>query len=483
MDMEEMDLIELWRILVKRKRLIICLFILAVVAAGVANFFMEPVYEVSATLMVNSNKGGSLTSLDPLGALMGGSSANVAMQNFVHLLKSRTILEEAMLKCGWESVDERDISAISKQLTVQPVQGTEIIKISMQSSNPEDAQQFVNTLVNVFINATRDSNRLDLRTAREFLADQVEVVAANLEEAEEKLRSFKENERILEPTEEVKVVLQRQARLEGMLTEASIAKIEAKQRIYQIEQKLLAVDEIITSSTVIQENPMIRNYQSRLAELEISLSGVKELYTERHPSVISLQAEINETKDKLAKEVERVIGSETLTLNPIHSELYKQLVGLQVELVALEATEQAMIELQEQSDVSYLLIPKKELELVRLIRDVKLTEEIYIMLMTRNEEIRINEAMHSGNLQIVDQAFMPGQPIKPRKTLNLAIAGVLGLFLGFGLAFLLDYIDNTIKTKEEIERLLDLPVLGQIPEFDNQVAKKRFFKLERTLRM
>lgn len=482
MEMEEMDLLELWEILAKRKGLIITLFVLSIIAAGVANVVMEPVYEVSATLMANS-KTGSLAALDPLSALTGGSNRNVALQNYVHLLKSRTILEGAMLKSGWETVTDNDIDKITKKLSIQPIQGTDIIKISMQSNDPKAAEEFVNNLVDVFITATRDANRLDLRTAREFLTEQLQLVAANLEAAEERLREYKERERILEPSEEIKVVLQHYAYLESVLADISLAKIDAQQKIYEIEQKLQGVDQIITSSTVVQENPMVRNYQSRLAELEITLSGLRERYTERHPSIISIQAEIEETKGRLAQEVERVVGSETLTRNPIYSELYGQLIAMQVELAALEAKEAAMIQLQQMNEDNYLKLPAKELELIRLIRDVTVAEEIYVMLMTRNEEIRINEAMHAGNLQAIDRAIVPEEPIKPRKMLNFAIAGVLGLFVGAGIAFLLDYVDNTIKTKEEAEKILGLPVLGQIPVFNNETERDPLKNQTSTLRM
>lgn len=482
MEMEEMDLLELWEILAKRKGLIITLFVLSIIAAGVANVVMEPVYEVSATLMVNS-KTGSLAALDPLSALTGGSNTNVVLQNYVHLLKSRTILEGAMLKSGWETVTDNDIDKITKKLSIQPIQGTDIIKISMQSNDPKAAEEFVNNLVDVFITATRDANRLDLRTAREFLTEQLQLVAANLEAAEERLREYKERERILEPSEEIKVVLQHYAYLESVLADISLAKIDAQQKIYEIEQKLQGVDQIITSSTVVQENPMVRNYQSRLAELEITLSGLRERYTERHPSIISIQAEIEETKGRLAQEVERVVGSETLTRNPIYSELYGQLIAMQVELAALEAKEAAMIQLQQMNEDNYLKLPAKELELIRLIRDVTVAEEIYVMLMTRNEEIRINEAMHAGNLQAIDRAIVPEEPIKPRKMLNFAIAGVLGLFVGAGIAFLLDYVDNTIKTQEEAEKILGLPVLGQIPVFNNETERDPLKNQTSTLRM
>ena len=171
-----------------------------------------------------------------------------------------------------------------------------------------------------------------------------------------------------------------------------------------------------------------------------------------------------------------MIATETQTINPIHSQLYSQLISTQVELVAINAREQAILEQRNALEGQYTNIPEKELELVRLMREVSVHEDIYLMLMTRYEEIRINEQMHSGNLQIVDPAVVPHNPIKPRVKLNIAIGGVLGLFVGVGLAFLLEFVDNTIKTKEDVERVLGLPVIGQIPEFESNGKSKIRFK-------
>ena len=301
-----------------------------------------------------------------------------------------------------------------------------------------------------------------MRTAREFLTEQITIVENQLR-IRGKLKLFREQERVLQPMEDSKILLQQYGQWDNLLAEVKISKIEAEQRLTQVQQRLLEQDEIIISSTSIQNNPLVQTYQQRLADLEISLSGARERYTSRHPEVLSLEAEIEEVRSKLTNEVQRVVGTETQTLNPIRSDLYSQLISIQVELVALDAREQAITELREQLDHQYTDIPAKELELVRLMRDVQVQENIYLMLMTQNEEIRINEEMHSGNLQVVDLAIVPSAPIKPRVKLNMAIGGVLGLFIGFGLAFLLEFIDNTIKTKEQAEAILGLPVIGQIP--------------------
>lgn len=476
MEMEEMDLLELWNILMKRKLQIILCFIVAVVAAGVISMYMEPIYQATATLMLKNEKASTLAALDPLGALTGSSQANVMLQNYIYMLTSRTMLTDVLETMGINPVTGDDLRAVNNALTVQQVTGTEILEIKFESPDREFAADFVNTLSQKFIDTTRDDNRSDLRTAREYLAEQIEIVAAQLKEAEEKLRSFRETERVIQPMQDSSLLVQQYVQWDTELTQTQIARIEVEQRLTQIQEKLLAQDEIIISSTTIQNNPLVQSYQQRLADLEIALSGARELYTERHPEVLSLQAEIQEVRTKLANEVERVIATETQTINPIHSQLYSQLISTQVELVAINAREQAILEQRNALEGQYTNIPEKELELVRLMREVSVHEDIYLMLMTRYEEIRINEQMHSGNLQIVDPAVVPHNPIKPRVKLNIAIGGVLGLFVGVGLAFLLEFVDNTIKTKEDVERVLGLPVIGQIPEFESNGKSKIRFK-------
>ena len=385
MDMEEMDLLELWNILMKRKVQIIICFILAVAAAGLISMSMEPVYQATATLMLKTEKSSSLAALDPLGSLTGASSANVMLQNYIYMLTSRSVLTDVFETMGLESVTDEDIRTIKNGLTVQQVTGTEILEIKYESRDREFAADFVNTLSNVFIDTTRDDNRSDLRTAREYLAEQIEIVAAQLKEAEEKLRVFRETERVIQPMQDSSLMVQRYMQWDNELAQTQIAKIEVEQRLAQIQDKLLAQDEIIISSTTIQNNPLVQTYQQRLADLEIALSGARELYTERHPEVLSLQAEIQEVRSRLANEVERVIATETQAINPIHSQLYSQLISTQVELSRLNARNKQFW-LRDAVEYDYINIPEKELELVRLMREVNVHEDIYLMLMTRYED-------------------------------------------------------------------------------------------------
>lgn len=472
--MEEMDLREYWEIIVKKKVIILLIFLVTVIGVTVYSLIATPVYEASATLIVSEQGSGAQAMLfDGLGG-MGKNSA----QNYMQIMKSRTILEQVRAETGLE---EESLSSLEKRLTIQSVQGSDILKVSMQSTEPAEAQAFVNNLTNIFINWNRHYRQEDRRSARLFIETQLTSVEKNLRIAEEQLQAFREQAGFIAPSQETIARVNQLAELEGMLGEVQIGRTEITERINQARAKLEEQEETLISSTTIGDNRFVTEYRARLADLEISLAGAREKYTARHPSVLALQAEIEDVKAKLTEEVERVIGTETRTINPVHEELYGSIITQEVELMALQAREAALHNLVETNEAKLSQLPAKELELARLMRDAKVLEELYIMLRTRKEETRIAEAMQTADVQVIDSAILPLVPVKPRIKLNIAIGAVLGIFLGVGVAFLLEFMDNTIKTKEDVERLLQLPVLGEIPDFEkiDQRGKRIRFGLRK----
>lgn len=481
MEMEEKDLLEYWQIIVKRKWLIGTIFLITIGIAIMVSVMMEPVYEASTTLIVQKPKTASLASLDPVSSMFSSGMSNVEIQNQVEILKSRAILSQVVERMGWEP---DALIGLNKKITIQPIAGTEILKISMQSTDKEEAQKFVNTLAEVYIEHDRAGNQYELREARQFLESQIVKISAELELAEEQLRLFKEEQGILQPEQQTRLLLEQQSNWDTLLAQTALGIIEIEESMAKIEAQLQAEEATIVSSQNIGNNPFVSQYRTRLADLEIALAGAKERYTDRHPEVLALQAEIQDVQKRLEGELERVILSETISSNPIHMELYGKLVTSQAELVALQSRQQALQTLRDQSDEAFGSLPKQELELLRLTRDVLVSEEIYLMLVKRYEEIRIQEAMQIASIRVLDPAELPVNPIKPRKVLNVAIGSVLGLFIGTGCAFLLDYIDTSVKTKDQVEALLGVPVLSQIPDFDQQLAPpKENKRFTRSLRM
>ena len=124
---------------------------------------------------------------------------------------------------------------------------------------------------------------------------------------------------------------------------------------------------------------------------------------------------------------------------------------------------------QEEKELAKL--PATETRLARLMLDYSVAEGIYTLLAKRYEEARISEIMESTNIQVFDMAFLPEDPVRPRKTLNLSIAAFLGLFIGTMSTFVVEYFFKTIDTAEDLHRYLGLRVIGAVPRLD---AKPRW---------
>jgi polysaccharide biosynthesis transport protein len=148
---------------------------------------------------------------------------------------------------------------------------------------------------------------------------------------------------------------------------------------------------------------------------------------------------------------------------------------LETNIISSEAKLNSTNEVIKQYEERLDKLPEKEIQLARLERAVRVAENIYLTLLESYQEARISEAMELGDIRVIDLALIPDTPIKPRKMLNLAIAGVLGLMLGIMLVFFMEFLDHSFKSREDVEQYLDLPVLGTIPyvEFNSGKIKRK----------
>lgn len=469
-NVEEIDLLELVQVLWKRKWIIFLLVAVAAVTAYVVSSRMTPIYETSTTILVKDNaEAAAMPFLD----VLGGQTERTAL-NYVEILKSRTLMERVVERLGMDApVGSKEFDELKGAVSVQPLKGTDTIKISVQLDDPALAAQIANTLVDVFIEENQKSNQASTRSAREFIGQQLETAKENLARAEEALLAYKKEHGIVEPGEEAKARIEEIASLQGLKAQAETAIEEARASLAQVRRALEKQDPKLVASQTISVNPLVQQYKARLSELEASLAAAQEKYTDKHPTVIGLKAEIEEVKKALAAEVAQIVSSQTVALNPVHQDLLSQTIALESQVIGAEARRDALARLIAEREEALQRLPQAEMELARLTRDQRVAEEIYVMLLTKHAEMRITESMKLANIQRIDSAIVPTVPIKPRKLLNTAIAAVLALFVGVGLAFVMEYIDNTFKTPEEIEKYLGLPVFGTIPDMDRVKRRRR----------
>lgn len=458
---QEVDLLEYLRVLARRKWLILALVLTSALTAYVVSAGMTEIYQATATIMVRTD---SAVGTMPFMEEMMGTSGN-DIRNYMEFLKSRTIVESVLTRLGWYTpVSPEDVALWQKSLSVQQVQGTNVAKLSVESDNAERSAAFLNALIEVFREHSQKMNQESARAAREFVAQQLSISEQALRKAEDALLQYKKSSMVVEPTEETKAQIDKIAEIEKELAAAQVELNAAMAERQEIERNLRSADPTLVTSTTLVNNPLVQQYKIRLSDLETELAGARERYTDNHPAVISLKAQIADVKAKLAQEVENVVGSQTSSLNPIYQALRTQLVENESRIVGLEAKQAALHGMLLDAEAKLAAIPEKEMDVARLMREQRVDEEIYVMLRTKYEEMRITEAMKVSDVYVIDSAVVPEKPIKPRKLLNTAIAAFLGLFVAVGVAFVMEYVDTSFKTQEEVERLLELPVLGVVPD-------------------
>ncbi|HYH04963.1 MAG TPA: GNVR domain-containing protein [Bacillota bacterium] len=462
------DLKDLFRIL-KKQRLLICgVFGLAVIGATIISFMLPKVYEAETTLRIKQSKslGSSLLAELPMGNPM---MTKQQMSTYAEIMVSRTVIEEVIAKAYPNTPKEKipDYEELLKQIITTPVRDTEILKIQVQARKPVEAQRLANTLVETFINRITYLARSEQKMVREFIGERLRDSKREMEQAEDLLEEYKREQKIVAPAEETKALVERMTTIHKLAAENDVTLASSKARLDNIKFQL-AKEKV----GFVAENDLIQQYKSKLAEQEVRLVGLLQQYTEKYPEVKALRAEIAETKERLNHEIARVINDEASSLNPVHQNLLQGKIQTEAEIAAASAQKVAVSRIIENEENVLSTLPTKEQGLVRVMRDATVAQEIYIMLAKRHEEARISEVMQPTDVQIIDSAVAPDRdkPIKPKKQLNVLIAAFLGLFVGAGLAFVLEYINKTISNAEDVQNFLDLTVLGNIPVYDTGAA-------------
>jgi len=523
---EEISLQDYIRILRKRKWTIFAVTIIAIIVVLIVNFFMPPVYKATTTVLLSKSSTPQAIFGSTESNLLFGQADEIETQ--IEILKSYSIakgvakelppgiFEEARAQnfarkietFRWlinvldilhlknfaasillgisdttnngeektTSEEEEDITKLVREsLTVNALKNTDIIEIHSENLNPKLASIIANSTASVFVEESRSINRSRASEAKRFIEEQLIEKETELKKVEEEKLEYKRQENILYLDEETKINIEQLANFQSQEIEVNNQVVENKAELAEVHRQLEKQAKTYISSETITTNPAVRELQSQLTNLEIQLPTLLEKYSKGSPQVSEVEIKIREIKNKISEKVAEIVGSKVSTRNPIYQSLLAQVVTLETTLISLETKKESLASSVEKYEGRLERLPDKELYLARLERAIKVSESTYIILLEKYQEARINEAMELGDIRVIDEARIPKDPIKPNKTLNLAIGGILGIMLGVMLVFFMEYMDNTIKTTDDIERYLGLPVLGLIPKVTLKTKRKRAY--------
>jgi polysaccharide chain length determinant protein (PEP-CTERM system associated) len=478
---QEVSLQDYLRVLRKRKGIIIFCALIIPLGVYIWCCISTPIYESSITIWVEKSQP-TFSFFNPeYGTLPGVVTSQLQTQ--CEILKSRSILSKVIQRIpnlydemfkdikDINKLEALKVNKLRKNILVKTIRGTELIEVKVCDPLPERAQKIANILGELLVELNLKFRRNEAKNLYEFTASQLKKAKERLSKAESALKNYKEKTGIALLSEEARANIEKIVRLESMLAEVETNKGAMVAKLKEIKSRLAQQCGRIVFSTDSIKNPKVVKLKKRLEREEIRLSSLKNNLGVNHSKIKEQEQIIEALKDELNQEIATLFGQRISAIapsipdiaKPTHQQLLMSLVSLETELCSIEAKEKGLRKLLQKESKKLSDLPKKELTLARLTRDAEVGEKIYTLLLKKNEEARIAEAIEVGNIHIVDPASKPLSPIKPKKKLNTLIGAVLGLFLGIGLAFLREHFDVSIKSVEDVEEIVGIPVIGFIP--------------------
>ena len=433
------DLSKLFHIMAVRWKVVTTLVFVCTAVAVVIAFVLPREYE-STTLVQTRNS----SKIDVSGAAaamamfgVGSGSVSSPTMNYIELMKSRTVLEPIIDSMDFEKEKKPDAKAFAKKyLDIQNTKGTNLIQVIAHGKTPEEAQMISQTVVDNFLLMQTDMNQETQSLLVKFLDKR--IAESKQEEAEQKLAAFSKEHKIYSPDEQVKAAIEQLAVFDKAISEAEVQQKSAQAEFDAAEAKL-AEQKMRSRTYNISDNAVVQKIRDQIVAKQVELVGLEQRYTDKHPDVQKAKSELQQLQGSLNAEVVASVDSNAATLNPTQSELLKSHALAAVKASVAEAEASKLKELRSKKEKDIGDMPNDVLEYMALERDVKIKGEVYLNLVKQSEQSKIQEAMDSMDIQIVDPANLPDvdKPVAPRKKLIAAIGFLIGVLLSMGYGLLL----------------------------------------------
>jgi len=468
---DRVSIVHLWRVLQKRRWLVLGSLATIVLLVTAVSLALPKRYDASSRLLLDL-EGSEDLGLDQV-VMPIGIDLDTKLQTQIRIVQSDTIATSVIKQLGLQNnpafagkqatypgrdFDNLDLqtraaltNGLHRYLTVQLVPKTEIMEIHFRSRDPKLAADIANAVASTYIERNFQTKYQATRQTSDWLTKQLEDVRKNAEIAQEKVISYQQKTGLYGTDESHNIVIDRLELLNKALSEAEGDRIvkEAKYRIAMTENPDLIAN-------IAPESLLGALYKQR-AESRSEYAQLAAKYGASYPRVIQLQSQLHELDSSIAEEITKV--SETLRAE------YR---------AALRSEQMLQASLDKQKDDAYKM-NQDAIQYGIMRREVESSRDLYEGLLKKLKEAGILAGLKSSNINIIDQASVPVVPVEPRIPLNIALGCMGGLLFGVALAVVVENVDSSIRTPEDIETYCSLPSLGIIPSvaLDDSPAQRQ----------
>jgi len=478
---DQVNLRDYWRVLVKRRWTILTFTLAVVVITAIATWKATPIFRATIKIQIDPEQTNVLPFKDTQDLGFIYAQSQEYLQTQFKVLESKTLATRVIRASNLDhnprflsevnptpssksiiwlrdtfglsekggktddptSVEERRLDSLVRQfggsLSTAPIRNSRLVDVSFEARDPNLAAEVVNTLANEYIQMNFETKFNATSMASDFLAKQIVDLKAKVEKSEEELVRFSREHDIYAISDKENVILQKLSDLNTALTVAQSDRIQ-KESVWNIVQQAGpgGFPDILRSD-------LIKTLESTISDLRVQKAKLDAQFKLPWPDLEKVNSQLEEAEKQLAQQKQRAVkNAETEYRTALQREklLAQALAAQKVEANAFN-----------QNSIQYNIIK----------RQVDTDKQLYDGLLQRMKEAGVSAGLKSSNIHILDQATPPRTVYKPNKVLNLSLAMAIGLMLGVGLAFFVEYLDSSVKTPDDVDRYIRLPSLGVIP--------------------
>jgi capsular exopolysaccharide synthesis family protein len=454
-------------LILRKHQWLILTFLLAVVTiVSIATFRMKPVYVANAKIEIDREN----TNILPF---QGADSYDymLDLDNYIQtqsrILTSETLALETIRNMSLAANPEfsggggseaiatgtlknqklpPEIGAFLGNLSVRLIPTTRLMEVSFESTDPQLAARILNAHLENYIEQNYKSRYEATADATKWLQSELDELSVKVRRSEDARIDYERNNQIWAIDDKNNVTTQRLADLNKQLTDAQSDSLR-KQALYEFAKSgdLDAVPQL-------RDNAVLQGMQNKRGDLSIQYTDAVNQYGPNFPKVQRMQAQMKALDEQMMGERKGIIAQ--LESEYREAKQHEELLSRALDEQKAEAN--AMSEKMIQYNI--------------LKREAEANKALYDSLETKLKEAQISSGLKSSNIRIVDPAMVPSTPARPAKTRNIALAFLVGLMGGIGLALLREYLDNTVKTPDDVETLSRLPSLAVVPAFGEDIS-------------
>lgn len=461
------------QIIFHRRWFFILPFVVVFCTATIGSFFLTKYYQSSVLILVEEE-----TPVNPLAKeiplyLAERSQSTLAEQlktltekilNYPHLIQ---LVRDLDLDQGVTdpAAYEKLIYGVRNRTEVR-LKAPDVFQISYEDKDPKMARAIISKLIEIFIEENFSKKTGEAMLAVKFADEQAQLYKKKLEESERALFEFKSKYPLQQPGKEVDLNVSMLISYQTALTGVEMSLKETFNKVDLLKRQLAGQEAVVSSSEMMDLNPAVANLNGKFQDLQSKRDTLMATNPD-DPELTDIEIEIEDVRERLRLETEKMIDSETPQTAPLFFQrLEQKLKDVQKEEENLLARKKELTGLVGEYEGKIETLPEQEKNLAHLTRDNLVNDNIYKMLRMKVEENRLTaeEVKEKGTkYTILEKARLPLRPSKPQILLTSMVAFILGVLSGFGCVFLTEFSDHSFRGVEDAKKFLGLPILGAIP--------------------